>query len=102
MQLNLYRKTFYFSSETARLVFIIGSVTLLALACAWLFRIPAHKTFASSHATLNLIPLFLLIGLMYIAVLRQRKQFFSSVPALTIVLIMFVFACLFVVVVLSI
>jgi hypothetical protein len=91
----------WLKSERSKLTFVVGSVTLLALACQWLFYLGAHTTSVSYSPILNLLPPFLVLGLMYVVVLRQRKQLFPNVPASRIAMIMFAFACLFVAVVSS-
>ena len=86
-------------SEQAKFAFVVGSLTLLALACAWLFRPVEQRAVTSADSLVKLVPPFLLLGVMYFVVLRQRRQFFPTLHWIRMLVIMLAFACVFIAVV---
>jgi len=88
-------------TEQAKFGFVVGSVTLLALASEWLFQVAQQRAVTSADRLINLVSPILLLGLMYFVVLRQRRHFFPTLTWVRMLAVMFAFACVFVGVVLS-
>jgi hypothetical protein len=88
-------------SDQPKFIFVVACVTLLALACEWLLHLASQQASAFSHGLVNFVPPFLLIGLMYFLVLRLRERFFPTLTWIRMLAIMFVFACMFIAVVVS-
>jgi hypothetical protein len=92
---NLYQTRPYGLNDKAKLVFLVACITLFIAALEWLLHFGSQGKLTASSPALDRVSAMLLLGFTYFCLLLNRRRLFPSVSWFLISVTVFIFACLF-------